>query len=173
MQPFAASRDLLAVLIVFGVIATGCDPASEGPKSPDEIPDTPAELVFDELVVEVGDDVASWAASSSPSLVVSSGGGISCDDLFGFPLTGEEIGLSVAVPIDAQAGDVYELPSSAPPGEGARASIGIEGNVSFSFGQGMIVVDERTDERVAIRLDVSSPDGTKRARGAVSAPFCP
>src|SRR5690606_13769496 len=136
VQPFAASRDLLAVLIVFGLIATGCFTSSEMPKPLDEIPDAPAELVFDDLFVEVGDDVASWAASSSASLVVSSGVGISCDDLFGFPLTGEEIGLSVAVPIDAQAGDVYELPSSAPPGEGARASIGIEGNVSFSFGQG-------------------------------------
>ncbi len=162
-----------AATILFGALASGCGSDFEGPKSPDEIPDTPAEFRFDDLRMVVGEDVASWAASSSPSLVISTGGGISCDDRIGTPLTEEEIGLSVALPIGAQTGDVFELPSNAPPGEGARASIGIEGNVSFSFGRGMIVVDERTEEHVTVRLDVSSPDGTKRARGAVSAPFCP
>lgn len=172
-MPEMSHVKMRVAVICLGAMVAGCAPASQGPKSPDEIPDTPAELRFDDIEVTVSGDTAAWLSSSTPRLLVNAARDASCEQRGGaLPLEGE-INLSIDLPDDAKSGDVYELPSMASPGAGPGASMGIEGNVSFSFGRGMIVVDERTEERVTIRLDVSSPDGTKRARGAVSAPFCP
>src|SRR5690554_2074510 len=156
-MPETSYLKALAAAILFSVMVPGCDSTWQGPKSPDEIPDTPAELRFDGIEVTASSDTASWLAPGNPRLVITAGTEVSCEERVG-QLGAGEIRLSVGVPDDARSGDVFELPSDAPTGEGPRVSISIEGNVSFRFDRGMIVIDERTDEHLSIRLDVSSPD---------------
>lgn len=165
---------LLAAIAIFGG-GGGCDATAQLAKSPEEIPDTPAELQFEDVQEIVGDETLSRFAQSSPSIVVTAFPGAGCDGPPGPFLNPGEIELSIAIPSDAKTGDVFELPSEARPGEGARAAVAtmFEQKHSFSFGHGLIVVDERTDEVVKVRIDLASPDGTKKARGAVTAPFCP
>lgn len=167
------SLQTLMIFAVIGVVASACSSTAQLAKSPEEIPDTPAELLFNGLEVRASDDASALLAITTPRLFITAAPNASCEHVGGDLAKDGEITLSVDLPSDAEAGDVYELPSDAPPGTGPGASIGIVGNHSFSFGHGLIVVDERTDEVVKVRIDLASPDGTKKARGAVTAPFCP
>ena len=162
---FAASVTMLA----------GCSSASNIAKSPEEIQDMPAELQFEDVHVTVGDETASWLSQSSPKIVVAAFPGAGCDGPPAPSLKNGEIELAVSIPWDAKAGDVFELPSDPLLANGAGAGIAtmFEQKHSFSFSRGLVVVDELTDERVKIRIDLASADGTKKARGTLTAPFCP
>lgn len=157
----------MAAFVIFG-----CGGGGDGAVDPDAIPRAPAELRFDDLEATASSETASWLASGSPRLIVASGVGVSCANPIGSPPGSGEIRLSVRLPSDARSGDIFELPTDAPTGEGAGAGLSIMDNVTFSFRQGLIVVDERSEDRVSVRIDVVSSDGTKSARGQISGPFC-
>lgn len=166
------SKIQLGLAWVLSVATFGCGGVGDGSLDPDAIPSTPAALRFDGAEMTASDESAAWLATGTSRLISTSGRGVSCANQGGELPESGEIRVSVRLPSNARTGDIFELPSDAPMGEGAGAGLSIMGNVTFSFGEGVIVVDERSEERVIVRLDVTSPDGSKSARGQVSSPFC-
>ena len=126
---------------------------------------------FDDETGSASSGAASWLSPSAPTLTIAARDGISCEDQTGDPNT-EGARLSVGLPATVTSGDSFNLEDLGAT-EGVSVFVSVAGNRSFRFSRGWIVMDERDDEQVSLRIDVTSSDGTKSARGAVIAPFCP
>jgi hypothetical protein len=163
------ARFMLALIAV--ALATGCGEGSSSILPPDQIPHTVAEFRFDDQRGNASAGTASWLSPSSPNLLVAAGPEVSCERRSG-DTQADEVRLGVSLPGTVSAGDVIDL-ETAEPNYGGRVSVSIAGNESYRIRRGWVVVDERSDQQVSLRIDAASSDGTKSVRGAVVAPFCP
>jgi hypothetical protein len=163
------ARVLPALMAV--AFVTGCGDGSSDILPPDEIPHTVAEFRFDEQTGSASAGTASWLSPSSPTLLTGAGPEVSCDRRSG-DTQADEVRLTVFLPATSSAGDVIDLEDT-DSDDGGTVSVSVAGNISYRIRRGWVVVDERNDEQVSLRIDAASSDGTKSVRGAVVAPFCP
>jgi hypothetical protein len=163
------ARFMLALIAV--ALATGCGEGSSSILPPEQIPHTVAEFRFDGQTGSASAGTASWLSPSSPSLVTAAGPEVSCERQSG-DTQADGVGLDVILRETVASGDQINLEDYGRL-DGVSVAVVVAGNHSYRFGRGWVVVDERNDQQVSLRIDAASSDGTKSVRGAVVAPFCP